>query len=141
MLETSAGEEGRAGRKGVEREASLVAAHVRFPSLVASGPEFGLLGLGYSWLGLGKEIGESRMRFWWSWVGPRGGAPACVKREVARPPYAWEGLFLERKRREEGNGIWCMVVVLTKSPMCKSRIATRFCKVVNIQIKGRDGES
>jgi hypothetical protein len=52
-LETSAGEEGHAGRKGVERDASLVSAHVRFPSLIASIPEFGLLGLGYSWLGLG----------------------------------------------------------------------------------------
>jgi hypothetical protein len=41
-----------------------------------------------------------------------------------------------KKKKEEGNDIWCMVVVLTKSPMCKTRIATRFVKLGMFKSKG-----
>jgi hypothetical protein len=65
--------------------------------------------LGYSWLGLGREIGESRMGFWWSWVGPRGGAPACVKGKWPGHHMHGRGLFLEGKkeeRREKTYDAW-----------------------------------
>jgi hypothetical protein len=59
------------------------------------------------------------------------------QREVARPPHAWERALLGgKKRREEGKDIWCMVVVLTKSPIYKTRIATRFAKLGIFKSKG-----
>jgi hypothetical protein len=39
----------------------------------------------------------------------------------------------EEREREEG-AIWCMVEVLTKFPMCKTRIA----RLEDLQLKGRE---
>jgi hypothetical protein len=41
----------------------------------------------------------------------------------------------EEREREEG-AIWCMVEVLTKFPMCKTRIA----RLEDLQLKGRERE-
>jgi hypothetical protein len=43
-------------------------------------------------------------------------------------------LDFEGKREREESAIWCMVVVLTKFPMCKTRIL----RLENLQIKGRE---